>query len=253
MRTGFVGVVIGGLAAGIVGCASPGSSSSAPPSPLATATGLAVAPEFAYTCGGDPFTLDLFTLPGVAELDPHPSAGALRALLAGPDMETDFLPDSGWYLAGRDATRASFVAPVAGDPPFVEAVIENGPDGWRPAGWGQCRPRLALDGLSAATWILDPAEAVPGPETTTFTALVTETDCASGRPPGDRLQPPEVFYGTEEVVVIFAVRPQAGNQDCQGNPSTAVTVELSEPLGERRLLDGGVFPLHDPAEPWPPP
>ena len=46
----------------------------------------------------------------------------------------------------------------------------------------------------------------------------------------------------EAVLVAFAVVPVAGSARCPGNPSTAVTIELSEPLGERWIYDGLHFP-----------
>ncbi len=163
------------------------------------------------------------------------------------------LPDTGWYLAGRDGRRASFVAPVAGDPPFAHAGVELGPEGWRVVGWGQCRPTVAIDGLGPATWVLDPTEPAPGPESTSFAALVTEMACASARAADDRIQPPEVVSTPDVVLVTFGVRPLGGAQSCPGNPSTRIIVELDEPLGERLLVDGSVLPAHDPSEPWPPP
>jgi hypothetical protein len=96
-----------------------------------------------------------------------------------------------------------------------------------------------------ATWALDPAADI-GPETTEFTAWVTELGCASGRSSADRIGGPDIQASVETVVVTFGVVPLGGAQECQGNPPTAVTVRLPEPLGDRRLLDGGREP---PAEP----
>jgi hypothetical protein len=96
-----------------------------------------------------------------------------------------------------------------------------------------------------ATWALDPAADI-GPETTEFTAWVTELGCASGRSSADRIGGPDIQASDETVVVTFGVVPLGGAQECQGNPPTAVTVRLPEPLGDRRLLDGGREP---PAEP----
>jgi hypothetical protein len=96
-----------------------------------------------------------------------------------------------------------------------------------------------------ATWALDPAADV-GAETTEFTAWVTELGCASGRSSADRIRGPDIQISDGTVMVTFGVVPLGGAQECQGNPPTAGTVQLPEPLGERRLLDGGREP---PAEP----
>lgn len=96
-----------------------------------------------------------------------------------------------------------------------------------------------------ATWALDPAADI-GAETTEFTAWVTERACASGRSSADRIGGPDIQTSDDTVTVTFGVVPLGGNQACPGNPPTAVMVRLPEPLGDRRLIDGGREP---PAEP----
>ncbi len=230
--------------AGTAPTLEPGPSGASPPSdPI----GL-----LRFSCGGRPFSIELLAEPPNAERAPHPAAAALRAFLQTPDAD-GFLPESGWLLAGLDETGASFVAQVAGDPPFVEAEVERQPDGWKVVGWGQCRPRAVFEGLNDATWVLDPSAPFPAPEDRGFVALVTETACAGGQSSEGRVLSPAIIYGQRDVLVVFAVHPQPGEFfTCQGNPATRVVVALDEPLGERQLLDGGVFPPHDPAEPWPP-
>lgn len=241
------------LVVAIVACGRAGDSGQ--PSPDA---GLEAPPNVGeavrFSCGGNfhSFSPDLLDQPATAELDSHPSARALVAFLAERQLETDFLPRRGWLLAGRDDRTASFLAEVAGDPPFAEVQVELQATGWRVVGWGQCRPRAVFQGLNGATWILDPELPVPGPADTEFQALVTETECASGQPSVGRVLPPAIFYDADEVTVIFAVRPLAGDFfDCQGNPATPMLVVLDEALGDRQLLDGGVFPPHDPTQLWP--
>ena len=74
---------------------------------------------------------------------------------------------------------------------------------------------------------------------------VTERGCASGEPPGDRLQPAEVVEACGSVTVTFWVRDAGRRPDCPGNPPTMVTVELAEPLDDRVLLDGGIYPARE--------
>lgn len=106
---------------------------------------------------------------------------------------------------------------------------------------------LVLVGCSgAATWHHDPGAEV-GPDTTEFTAWVTETACASGQPSAGRIVGPDIEVSEDVVVVTFGVRAQLGlSQSCQGNPPTGVTVRLPEPLGDRALLDGGREPPEQP-------
>lgn len=96
-----------------------------------------------------------------------------------------------------------------------------------------------------ASWALSPDSEIT-PETTEFVAMVTERACASGQSSEGRVVGPEITYADDAVTVTFGVRPRGANQDCPSNPPTAVAVTLSEPLGERRLLDGGSDPPREP-------
>jgi hypothetical protein len=220
---------------------APASEPASIPSPTAPTEALM------YTCGGPPFPADLFALPGNAHLEDDPATEALRAFLASDSVEADILPETGWYVLTRSADEVIWVAHVAGrDPGFATATVRHVDGRWQIDGFAQCHPTVVTGGLGLATWSLDPAAPSPGPEASSFIALVTERDCASGQPPGDRLLPPSIIYESNRVLVIFTLRPQSGNQDCQGNPSTPVTVELPEPLGNRQLLDGAFLPPADP-------
>ena len=209
--------------------------------------------EIRYTCGGPPgFLPQLIDQPANAETEDHPSAAALRAAIAEAGPDIDMLPESGYWLASRDARAAEYLAaePAGADPAFVSATIENEGGRWKLAGWGQCRPAIVLPGLSRATWILDPDAPAPAADATMFTALVTEVDCTSGQAMGARLLPPSIIYGQAAVSVVFAARPlDAGMATCPSNPPSRVVVELREPLGPRRLLDAGVVPPAEPVAP----
>ena len=131
---------------------------------------------------------------------------------------------------------------------FASATIENTGGAWKLVGWGDCRPAIVLDGLSRATWTLETGADAPA-DATTFTALVTETACTGGQPMGARLLPPAITYGEGSVLIVFAARPLVNPGDlvtCPSNPGSQVVVELREPLGERQLLDGGLFPPSEP-------
>ena len=96
-----------------------------------------------------------------------------------------------------------------------------------------------------ATWAHDPAAEI-SPDTTAFTAWVTERSCASGQSSAARIIGPDVQVSTEAIEVTFRVRRLTGSQACPGNPPTPVTVTLPEPLGDRMLLDGGREPPQEP-------
>lgn len=104
---------------------------------------------------------------------------------------------------------------------------------------------LAGQPAGPATWTHDPNAEIGG-EVTEFSAWVTERACASGRSSADRIIGPDIQTSADAVVVTFRVRGLPGAQDCPGNPPTRVTVRLPEPLGDRRLLDGGREPPQEP-------
>lgn len=92
---------------------------------------------------------------------------------------------------------------------------------------------------SPAVWHLDPDRPPPGADDTTFSAMVTERACASGREVNDILLPPVIEYREDEVIVSLYVEPVPGGaQDCQGTAPTRFTIQLAEPLGGRTLVDG---------------
>lgn len=220
--------------------------------PLAESPPAAGLGEIRYSCSGPPgFLPTLLDQEPIAEFESHPSAAALRRTIQAGD-QADMLSAGGYWLASRDESGAQYIArgPAGADPPFVEATFNNEGGSWTLAGWGQCQPTIVLDDLSVATWTLDPALPPPDAATTSFTALVTERTCTGGQPLLGRLLPPSIAYGADTVTVVVAATPLPGDVfTCQGNPSTRVTVELGEALGDRRLLDGAFFPPIDPTVP----
>jgi len=96
-----------------------------------------------------------------------------------------------------------------------------------------------------ARWALT-EDADVGPGTVEFSAMVTEVQCAGGQSSEGRIAGPEISYTDETVTVTLGVRRLSGANSCPGNPPTAVTVRLDEPLGDRVLLDGGTDPPREP-------
>jgi hypothetical protein len=225
------------------------SGAPAPSEPAAASPTSSGVGEVRYTCAAPPgFPLSVFDRPAGAELAADPAAAALRKAL-GTELAHGF-PRSGYWLVGRGPTRADFVARAeGGDSPFAYASFEVHDGAWTLWGYGECRPTVVLEGMSLATWTFDSALPAPDNEATSFTALVTERACTGGKPMAGRLLPPAITYGVEAISVIFAAKPLPGEHDCPGNPSSRVGVELREPLGDRRLLDGAFFPPADPSAP----
>lgn len=232
------------LAGWVVGCGA-----SAGLSPDGATPGIPVVEDVRYTCGGPGFSADLFDQPANAETEAHPSADALRAAIAQVGLDIDMLPEVGYRLAYRDDVRADY---LAGDPDGGLVYASFGVDagGWRLQGWGDCQPEIVVDGLSLATWVLDPDLPAPDASTTQVTALVTERACTGATPMAGRLQPPRITSSDTAVIVVFAAVPLKGDMfTCPGNPSTRVNFELPDPLGDRQLLDGAFLPPGEPVEP----
>ena len=76
-----------------------------------------------------------------------------------------------------------------------------------------------------------------------------ERACAGGQAPNDRVLAPVVVYRPDAIVVTIAVASIPGASDCQSNASVPLTIELTEPLRDRTLLDGGTVPPHVPVQP----
>lgn len=189
-------------------------------------------------CGeGSAFPVDALDGPTGVEAEEGPVGDALRTFLADPPPDAVGTVGDGWR---RLLEEDDVVILGTGEPPTVGRVeLEAAGAGWEAVTWGGCALRPFREGMEAVGW--DPSESVD-PGATEIEVVVTESGCASGQEPGDRLQPPEVVVEDDAVTVTFWVVPLGGAQECPGNPPTPVTVTLDEPLGERALLDGGAYP-----------
>ncbi len=97
-------------------------------------------------------------------------------------------------------------------------------------------------GTGSAWWELAPDER-PTDSSTELRLVVYEYSCASGVSPEGRIEGPTIEYGATEVAITFEVRPRPGDQDCPSAPGAPVTVTLTEPLGNRTLIDGDAGPV----------
>lgn len=208
---------------------------------------------FYYTCANFPITNDLLLAPARHDEDADtPIAAALREHLARPAPDIAFFPKTGWTLAWQGEHASEFIQ-VGGDLSLKMVHVDDASGPWQVGGYGDCLPQLVLaEGLGPAQWEWGSADE-PTPETTGFDALVTELACASGQSAEGRVAGPQVVRARDIVLVVFAIRPLPGGQDCQGNPSTRATVDIGEPLGDRELVDGGKLRPGNPSSPAPGP
>ena len=152
-------------------------------------------------------------------------------------------PDTEWRLLRVDGNRYEFgVGPWTADGPGPGGSILNAEDragGWTWTGGGGCEVKPLLE--DGHMWLelhgkgLDRTASQPMIE-------VNEVECTSARDPSPYLHDPYVVETDESVTVYWTSTPPQGGQDCPGNPSVSRPLPLSEPLGDRELLDGSTYP-----------
>ena len=206
-------------------------------------------PAVALTCGDDHvFGPEALTIVDEAHLAVDAAGDALRAFLASPDGAAFVTPS--WVRVSETADRVQFIGRRPNDEGWLFVNFAARDDHWELDLAGECRPRVVLGGgLGPADWWIDPASPPRGPEATEFDVLVLERACASGQSSEGRIAPPFVLYEADAVVLTFGVVLKPGGGRCPSNPPSGYHVTLSEPIGNRWLLDGGVFPPRDATKP----
>lgn len=79
----------------------------------------------------------------------------------------------------------------------------------------------------------------PQAEATTLDVLVLEVECASGRSADGRIELRNLEETADEIHLRITVRQLPGNQDCQGSPATPFSIDLTDPVGQRTIIDVG--------------
>ena len=169
-------------------------------------------------------------------------------------MEAEFFDLYDWSIVTQTDQElvlfGSPLEPTADGPQYASASFDREAERWTPHSWGQCRIELTAPGFGPARFILDP-DHQPDPAASTLAVLATEMACTSGEAPKGRdVKSVVVAQDDDSVSVVVLVEPPTGDQDCQGNPSFPLEVDLGSPLGDRTVFDGGVQPALE--RPWPP-
>lgn len=202
------------------------------------------------SCGGSDFDFTaLSRAPSVAALPKGPAGAVDDAGAPAFDASQD------WKVVHRSDDRVDLIRELEvpldhgpGDVRTLESrTIEritgstNVPDGtWLLTSAGPCSARLVTE---SALGEADLALAdTPSPDATSIDLLVHERACASGEPADGRIEIVELDETVDQVRLHVGVRQRGGGQTCQGNPSTPFSVELSEPLGRREIVDASVVP-----------
>ena len=202
-------------------------------------------PELQYGCGaGGTFT------PRDIEGGPKPSQDILDALRElRQTMDGAMLPEDDWKVVGKNGGATTLLAPSGNESAFASATFERDGNSWKPAGWGDCTPRLVIEEKSVLRWAFDGSSYPPDPKATELTVLASDSQCSSGRELEGLIEP-QVTYGRSRIeVVLTAPSLETGTNSaytCIGTPPTKYTLQLDEPVGEREVVDPSVYPAVEP-------
>jgi hypothetical protein len=225
---------------------SPGAEESATPAALPSLDPAWLSAQ-AMTCDGHLyFSPAILAQPGIEEQGLDPAGQALKAYLAIPPAEENATrPSTGWHRVAQTATKVQFVA-IATDRSRLYVVgLDSSSAEWQVDIEDSCFGEVRrVQGFGAADWWVDPKTPVNA-EDRVIHGLLQETVCADGKPPKGRVAPPSIVYLDNAVVITMSVRKLPGVHDCVSNPTFPITIQLDQPLGDRRLLDGGRFPPRD--------
>jgi hypothetical protein len=100
--------------------------------------------------------------------------------------------------------------------------------------------RASRDNLRASSFRVDPDQP-PSPHDTVLRLLVVEQTRSGGRLAYSRFQEPDLYLDDEEVLLRCFITPLPGWQSGTRRWETPVLVQLPEPLGNRRVVDGAIF------------
>lgn len=233
----------------LAGCTgAPAPISTAEPDGAAASGTTAPADFVAYECNGRFVDPEIYNAGVRAD---HLPAEDAAGIAAGVDDLGDggFLDDpSAWIIAARSGSSVTLLRPLQSEGDYdivifdkMDEVPATGEPGWMLTSSASCT--LALDPLplTPAEVALDPAGG-PASDSTRLALLVTERACNSGQDADGRVELVSLEETAEAVIVRVAVRPHDGDGafTCQSNPPTPFSVELSEPLGDREVLDGSL-------------
>jgi hypothetical protein len=188
-----------------------------------------------YYCGnGEIFQIESLSGPADATEGADPAAGPVRS----PGLPFG-VQATHWWLVYRTATQAEFLGQdPSGNFEYVETEFKSGT--WVLRGLGDCQFRYLVRGRDTIAWWIDQANP-PKPGDRVLHILGRDL-CPTTL--GARLAAPVVRYGTDSVLI--ALTATASNPIACGTGQAApLTVQLTEPLGARTLVDGSVWPARD--------
>ena len=204
--------------------------------PTPESSGEELAAGLPYFCGnGEIFDIDALSRPPADTTGPDPAAAIV------PSIATEFDFDAGpWWSVYRSISTAEFLGLESTRTGYDFVVLKRKDGVWRLWNIGGCTPRYQGTGVAGVSWWIDSANA-PKPEAMTLHLLARDL-CP--RTFQDRLAKPVVRYGISVILIIVSAEESAGA--CGDTQTAPVVVTLTEPIGDRMLVDGSIWPGRDP-------
>lgn len=199
--------------------------------------------------GSRPFTAATLRRPRNAERGRSPSSKALRHFLR-TSWVAEFYPKHRWFMFEKFSSRGrDYVVFASGRLSDLSTMTferkRGGKWSWIGSGGGPCIPRrLVAPNLASTRWHLDPRRLPIDPAATSIWVQMMERDCNSGQSADGRASVPIVRYEPNQIVMLGMIKPSNVAATCPSNPPTYVEIKLSEPIGDRALIDGGSVPAN---------
>lgn len=216
---------------------------------FASFTGVASAkvdPNTVVVCPGggvEPFAWGVLKGPRTAEHDKTASAWLLRKIIREKYLE--FMPRSRWFVIAKGRSgRTNFIQYASGAIDGLTTVTFTRKVGKKRWSYSHsehgydCDPRLLTkEGRAATLWYPDSEHLPTDPAARTIRVAVSEDGCNSGRDATGRVLTDAIEYTPTEVRIRIDIRPNPGAQTCPSHPATLYDVPLSEPIGDRAIVD----------------
>jgi hypothetical protein len=118
---------------------------------------------------------------------------------------------------------------------------EKAGGGWRAVTYGDCANLRPLISPGHA-WVEVSASGELDRSSTQLMVGVSEVECSGGRDPRPFLREPTIVADDHSVTISWTTEAPTGANTCVGTMPVPQLIHLPDPLGDRVLLDGSVWP-----------
>lgn len=226
---------VAGLATAVLLVACDSSEPEGPraePSPSASPT--------LYYCDDTILDPAVFEAGGLERDDPE-----LRGFVESLDRTTRETV-SGWHVVSQDEDGIDAVARIPGGYvsrtvrySFASVSFELRRGRWVTSSIEECQPQILIEGEGRIIWEL--AEE-PSPSDTELAVMAIEPACSSDRRLTQANTRFVATYSEDSIHLIGTVVPGLIGGNCLDSTPRRLTVRLDEPVGDRALVDAGVYP-----------